>query len=208
MTAALASQPERDERAAKLAALPQLGRSRARRHGPAQERDGVQAKFIAEFSNQEAEECALMALAFALNDEEEDADRASILTEKWWQEAALSDEEGDERAETAALSQETRGIECAETAGLSQERRQDERAEMAALSDHQEEMDFDAAVSVERAFEAAHQAQEEREKTFPHADVSNSGVEHAEEKQCPLCREVLTYQNKAQCIMCHGVYCN
>ena len=56
----------------------------------------------------------------------------------------------------------------------------DERAESAALSDPQAEMHISATVSVERAFVAAHQAQEELETPLKRDFVSIAVEEQSE----------------------------
>ena len=102
-----------------------------------------------ELSNHKADEDVLVALAFASNEEEEYTARATLLGQKWWQEAAPSDQEDQEE-------------EC---------------ASQAAPSDHQDSKHDDVTESVERAIQAAPQAQEEFETTLKSDIVCDSVVE-------------------------------
>ena len=127
--------------------------------------------------------------------------------------AALAGQVEAERAIAAALAQELE-VERATVAALAQELMA-ERASTAALAvqdevhdDNDKEEHTDAPETVERAFVAAPLDQEEVEHDPLHASVHDSPVEHADEKQCPLCQVALTYKNKAQCFMCNMVYCN
>ena len=132
-----------------------------------------QRALLNECSTNEANECALVALAFTSTDEEECAEMAALRSSKWWCEAALAErhptlEEGDERAELAALSQEEASTdERADMAALSEETQWMERAESAALSDsNMYEMHDDTAESDVRAFAVAHQTLEDFESTL------------------------------------------
>ena len=157
MMAALSSQMEKDERAVKLAALSITNTKNMEHLEHSADLDSLvdemeyQRDVLAECSTNEANECALVALAFATSDGNERAELAALAQEEPLQ---------DERAAMAALSHEAQGIE---------------RAETAALSHQQKELHTNVAVPVERACVAAHQAQEEFRTTLIHDDVDNFG---------------------------------
>ena len=145
MMAALSEQKQNDERAVNLAALSMTNSKNLEHLESSGDLDSLMDEMeytrymLNECPTNEANECALVALAFSSSDGNEHAELAALF-----QEEPLK----DERAETAALSQGSQGIVRAESAALSQERQADDRAEMAALSYPQNETHVDATVSV------------------------------------------------------------
>ena len=163
MMAALTAQKQKDERAANLAALSMTNANNMEYLNHSGGYDAVLEEFayqrdlLNEVSTNEANECALMALAFSSNDGNERAELAALFQEE---------PREDERAAMAALSEETQWIE---------------RAAMAAPSNSQQkeihdDTADDAAESDERASMAAPQALEKFEPTRE-CDVVNTSVE-------------------------------